>query len=225
MNGQHIKASYRLGSEFLVHPEKRDRRVIEAAFERLSDRSTTDAPEALHQFDDVEGGKSTDEYVQTLELSPPCPLYLGTYLYDEPDSCRKAGLSDRNQYMLELKNLYWHFGVAPPDDELPDFVPMMVDFARVSLGRDVRLAEPLRRYFLEEHFLPGLAGFRSKLDDYESPYALVIEGIEAVAEMDVARIDVPAWSPSDETPQEPPAEAAGCSSCGVALANSVGTDT
>jgi nitrate reductase delta subunit len=200
MHNETIEAGYRLGSELMLHPEKRDEQVVDNALDALGD--VDGLRTRLDRFLDDALAYDRDEYIRTLELSPPCPLYLGTYLYDEPESCREAGLSDRNQYMLELKNLYRHFGFEPPDDELPDYLPLMTDFCRLSRRINARMKDKLRRYLLETHFVPGLGPFQEKLAEYESPYRHVVEAIGRVARVELEQIEVPAWQPPSEDEQQ-----------------------
>ncbi len=191
-------ACYRLIAELLLHPEDRDLDKIDA----LS-RILRDAPERIREpisrFLNDPVASSRSEYVQTLELSPPCPLYLGSYLFDEPTTCRGIGTSGRNAFMLELRGLYGHFGFQMQGGELADYLPILVDFLGISLDHQERDRIGLRRRFLEHYVLPGLEPFRKALDKYNSPYSLLVSAVEAAVEEDRSGMgDQPAWQPPPE---------------------------
>lgn len=193
-----IRATYRLAAEFFVHPDHRDRERIEDLRESLED-----APDVLRgpleEFAESDKGWSAEEYVQTLELSPPCPLYVGAYMYDEPGTCRGAGVSDRNSYLVELTNLYRHFGFEAVDRELPDFLPIMLEFLALTTQVDDLRDVAIRRYLVDEQFRPGLEPFQKKLEEYESVYAPLLDAIDAAVEMDWKSMpEVPKWTPPEE---------------------------
>lgn len=200
MDPHTLVSCYRLVGELLLHPRDRD----EGRVERLVE-SSAGAPgpvrELLCDFLSREEAWSEDEYVQTLELSPPCPLYLGAYLFDEPTSCRGAGTSGRNGYMIDLVNLYRHFGFDPAGGELPDYLPLMVDFLWISLSHADRDRIGLRRHYVERYLLPGLEPLKKALEKYESPYARVVAALRLALEHDPAFADdTPRWDPPRTVP-------------------------
>ena len=202
MNREIRSASYRLIAELFLHPKDRDQEKIQTLLAELEP-----APEGIREdisrFMDDPMTSSTDEYVQTLELSPPCPLYLGTYLFDEPTTCRGVGTSGRNAYMLELTGCYNHFGFQLSKGELPDFLPILIDFLWISLAHPEQDPIGLRRHFLEQYVLPGLKPFREKLAKYESPYRLLVSALEATVEDDQLEMgDEPAWQRPPEKPRQ-----------------------
>jgi len=69
-------------------------------------------------------------YVQTFDLRRRCALYLTYYRYGDT---RKRGLA-----MLAFKTAYRDAGFIPREDELPDYLPMVLDFA-AHAGRGQRL--------------------------------------------------------------------------------------
>ena len=122
-----LKAAYQLIGELLLSPEQRDPQRVASLQARLG--SAPPRAEAfIAEFFGDPGSQSRSEYVQTLELSPSCPLYLGAHLFDEPSTCSGIGTSGRNAYMLELIGLYGHFGIELNGSDLADFLPIMVDF-------------------------------------------------------------------------------------------------
>ena len=190
-----LTAAYRLISELFLYPEDRDPARIEAALAALAA-----APEALREpFDNFLAAPlagSAEEYVATLELAPAVSLYLGSHLYEEPQSCRGAGMSGRNGYMLEIGNIYRHFGVELAGGELADFVPVMVEFLGVSLERSDQDRIGLRRYFVETMLTTGLVSLLSALRRHESPYAYLVDALGVALAEDIAQMaGGPKWQP------------------------------
>ncbi len=210
-----LTAAYRLISELFLYPEDRDPARIEAEMAALAA-----APEAQREpLDDFLAAPlagSAEEYVATLELAPAVPLYLGSYLYDEPQSCRGAGMSGRNAYMLELANIYRHFGVELAGGELADFVPVVVEFLGVSLGRGDQDQIGLRRYFVETMLTTGLASLLSALHRHESPYAHLVDALGVALAEDIAQMaGGPKWQPPADDDRLPAATAV----CGLVAPN------
>lgn len=193
-----LSSCYRLIAELLLYPEERDSTRIEIEFEVVR-RCPASILNPIERFLSEPDSSSVDEYLRTLELSPCCPLYLGSYLYEEPKTCRGAALSGRNSYMIELSNIYKHFGYELNGKELPDFLPVMVDFLWMSLERQERDSIGLRRFFIDRFLLSGLKQFLTALKKYKSPYAWLAESLEAALGEDVACVaDQPVWKPPDQ---------------------------
>lgn len=100
-------------------------------------------------------------YVATFDLRRKSSLYLTYYLHGDT---RKRGMA-----LLMLKQRYRAAGLVPPDDELPDFLPMICEFAAIA-GPD-RGESPLRQH------RAGIELIRSALRDADSPYTDVIEAL------------------------------------------------
>src|SRR5665213_764885 len=60
-------------------------------------------------------------YVETFDLQKRCSLYLSFYLYGDT---RKRGMA-----LLRLKHMYRAAGLLPEGPELPDYLPVMLEFA------------------------------------------------------------------------------------------------
>ena len=182
---------YRAISELLLNPAFRDEERIA---ENLARIGNSPVREAIERFLASPRALDVDEYTQTLELSPPCPLYLGAYIFEEPSSCRGAGASGRNQFMIELSALYEHFGCTLGDQELPDFLPVAIEFMALSLERPERDGVGLRRRLVDKYVHPGLAPLRKALQKYESIYDCLIEALEISVNEDLERLaDDPVW--------------------------------
>ncbi|MEZ4585425.1 MAG: molecular chaperone TorD family protein [Gemmatimonadales bacterium] len=195
MDASWLDSGYRLIAELLLHPDDRDHNRVERLLGAASD-GPGPLHKALQQFQNDPLSGSADEYVQTVELSPPCPLYLGAYLFDEPTTCRGVGTSGRNAYMLELTGLYRHFGFQLAGRELPDYLPVVAEFLALSLGRTPRQAPALRRRLLEVHIQPAIAPLREKLTSYQSPCAFLLEAFASLVSGDLDQLaGIQPWQP------------------------------
>lgn len=193
--GWDLGVIYALISELLLNPEVRDQAWVKSTLERLPNSAVR---ELLERFDASPAAHNVDEYTQTLELTPPCPLYLGAHMYEEPNSCRGAGACDRNQYMIELGAIYEHFGLGVEGRELTDFLPVMVDFLGASATRSEMDGIGLRRRFVEHYVSPGLPALRASMRKYESVYELLVEALEVTIDEDLERMaEDPIWLPPE----------------------------
>jgi nitrate reductase delta subunit len=109
---------------------------------------------------DVPVLESSARYVATFDRSRRRTLHL-TY-YTDGDT-RRRGAS-----LLRLKSLYCEHGWQPPDDELPDFLPLTLEFA-------ARCPRP-GRGVLQEH-RAALELLRLALRDRGNPYVHVLEAV------------------------------------------------
>jgi nitrate reductase delta subunit len=122
-----------------------------------------------------------EDYVDLFELEPQCALYLGSHSYAEPKTCGNAAVSDRNGYMIELTGIYKHFGQMPNGKELPDYLPLMVDF--LSLTADSN-DDHVREKFIEEYILPFLPPMRSRLEELKTPYLYLLDALQKVINLE-----------------------------------------
>lgn len=141
-------------------------------------RMDPDAAASLSRF--LGHSISEGEYIELFELDPRCPLYLGSHSFDEPRTCAGAGVSDRNAYMIELLGLYRHFGFVPSGSELPDYLPLMVEFLALTAASD----DPLRAKLIREYMLPMLPPMRTRLEELQSPYEHLLDAMERVLRLD-----------------------------------------
>lgn len=203
MDTTQLAYTYRLVAELFLYPEERDLARIKAEMEWLET-----APEEIRSpfkaFFALPAAVSAEEYVATLELTPVVPLYLGAHLYGEPKSCRGAGISGRNGYMLELANIYRHFGIELEGGEMADFVPVVVEFLGISLYRGDVDEIGLRRYLVEQLLVKGFEMLLTALRKYESPYAHLVDALDVALADDIKRMaGGPKWQPpaDDDSPQ------------------------
>ena len=208
MDQTHLTPAYRLISELFLYPEERDEALIQAEMARL-EQAAPELLEPLKAFLGTPSAASAEEYVSTLELAPLAPLYLGAYLFDEPQTCRGAGMSGRNGYMLELANIYRHFGVEMAGGEMADFVPIIVEFLGISLAHDDRDRIGLRRYLVETLLVNGIESLLSALRKCESPYLHLVEALRVALAEDIAQMaGGPKWRPPADGDRGQPSVAA-----------------
>ncbi|PZG16951.1 nitrate reductase molybdenum cofactor assembly chaperone [Nonomuraea aridisoli] len=105
---------------------------------------------------DMTPGELAAHYVDTFDLQRRCCLYL-TYYVDGDTRRRGASLA-------ALKQRYRAAGWDLLDDELPDFLPVMLEFAAL---------DPTGAELLEEHRV-GLELLLAALEERASPYRHVI---------------------------------------------------
>jgi nitrate reductase delta subunit len=195
MDPTHLAPAYRLIAELFLYPDDRDGTRIDAEMARLGD-AAPELLEPIKAFLDDPAAKNAEEYVATLELAPLAPLYLGAYLFDEPQTCRGAGMSGRNGYMLELANIYRHFGVELAGGELADFMPVIVDFLGISVERRDSDRIGLRRYLVETLLVNGIESLLSALRKCNSAYTHLVEALRVALAADIAQMaDGPRWQP------------------------------
>ncbi len=128
-----------------------------------------------------ENAIAEEDYIDLFELDPQCALYLGSHSYDEPKTCANAAVSDRNEYMIELIGIYRHFGQTPNGKELPDYLPLMVDFLSLTVeSKD----DPVRQKLIDEYLLPYLPPMRARLEELKTPYLYLFDALQKVINLE-----------------------------------------
>jgi nitrate reductase delta subunit len=106
-----------------------------------------------------------ERYVLLFDRTRSLSLHLFEHVYGES--------RDRGQAMVDLQSLYARHGLALKGDELPDYLPLFLEFLATQ-PRDqahALLSEPA-------HILTALA---ERLDKREAPYAFVFRALTALA--------------------------------------------
>jgi len=125
---------------------------------------------------------SDESYIDLFELDPKCSLYLGSHSYDEPKTCAGAGVSDRNKYMIELRAIYKHFRKIADEKEMPDYLPLMIDFLSLTVESK---NDSVRGKFIKEYLLPFLPPVQSKLKELNTPYVYLIDALNKITNIDL----------------------------------------
>ena len=187
---QTIKDVYRLMSEMWCSPSETNttniKKEAEEVIKKLEDVNK-EAAILLQKF--LEENTISDEsYIDLFELDPKCSLYLGSHSYDEPKTCAGAGVSDRNKYMIEIKAIYKHFRRIADEKELPDYLPLMIDFLSLTIESK---NDPVRGKFIKEYFLPFLPPVHSKLKELKTPYVYLIDALSKIMNIDLETHSMP----------------------------------
>jgi nitrate reductase molybdenum cofactor assembly chaperone NarJ/NarW len=98
-------------------------------------------------------------YVETFDLRRRCALYLTYYRYGDT---RKRGMA-----MLRFKTSYRNENFVPSEDELPDYLPLVLEFASLT-PRGVSLLRSCRA---------DLELLRRALHQAETPYLHIVEAV------------------------------------------------
>lgn len=132
-----------------------------------------------------------NHYVKTFDLRKRCALYLTYYRYGDT---RNRGMA-----LIEFKTAYRTAGYTPDEYELPDYLPMVLDFAA--------LCERGRR-LLHGH-RSDLELLRKALVEADSPYSELLAGVlaslPALGRRELKQV-VTAWQsgpPTEEVGLEP----------------------
>ena len=157
--------TYKLCSLLLQYPDQEllaARLELSAAVQELP---PAPARQALRRFCAWWGGEDPlalqQHYVMTLDLDKRCGMYLS--FYGEGDR------RERGSALLRLKRLYRAAGLPLEGTELPDYLPVMLEFAAAAPSGQGSIV-------LREH-RAALELVRVSLYDRETPYADVLEAV------------------------------------------------
>ena len=155
---------YKLLSVLLRYPDAAlvdARDEIREAIEALPDNRPL--AEFGRYLDGADGGELARAYVETFDLHRRTSLYLTYYVHGDT---RKRGMA-----LLRLKRLYAAAGLEPATGELPDYLPLMLEFAALA-------PDGVGETLLREHRL-SLELLRRGLDEAGSPYAHLLEALSS----------------------------------------------
>jgi nitrate reductase molybdenum cofactor assembly chaperone len=175
-------------AEWLLYPEQIDPESLtdEAVKEALwaARAISPEAEDHLRAFLEERGSIDSEQYVALFELSPRYPLYLGTHQFEEPTTCSQAGMSDRNTYMLEIANIYRHFGVEL-QTELPDYLPAMTEFLAISAACPPS-DDDVRVRLVDKLMIDGVRLLAERLDQGEVPHRRLLAALICCLEVELA---------------------------------------
>ncbi len=104
------------------------------------------------------------EYVNTFDMTADNSLYLTYHLFDEQDR-------DRGPALIQLSELYKSTGFEIGDGELPDYLPLIMEF--VSTMDDLHSAQSFLQQTAQAADI-----IASNLEKKESPYAPLVRLVE-----------------------------------------------
>src|SRR5579875_727026 len=100
-------------------------------------------------------------YVETFDFQQRCSLYLSYYL--------EGDKRQRGQILLRLKHLYAAAGLVPQGNELPDYLPVLLEFAALAPdGYGETILSELR---------PAIEVIRRSLREIDSPYVHLLDAL------------------------------------------------
>ncbi|MEU7552793.1 nitrate reductase molybdenum cofactor assembly chaperone [Streptomyces sp. NPDC044571] len=159
----HTAALHQAASLLLSHPDGDWPQRLDLVRSGLGELGGAEAALLLRfcaAVADVPQLELSARYVTTFDRSRRRTLHL-TY-WTDGDTRR------RGEALLRWKQLYRRHGWQPPADELPDFLPLALEFAARCPGAG--------RPALQDH-RAALELLRMALVDHESPYADVLEAV------------------------------------------------
>ncbi len=101
-------------------------------------------------------------YVDTFDWNPRCDLHLSNHLLPEDDR-------ERGPVLVRLLDHYSAHGWLPEDRALPDYLPVVLDFAATLEPDEARV-------FLGSA-AEGIGILRDNLRESQSPYAVLLEPV------------------------------------------------
>jgi len=109
--------------------------------------------------------EAQERYVNLFDRNRSLSLHIYEHIHGES--------RDRGQAMVDLGALYQRHGVEISASELPDYLPLILEFLSILPPREASslLAEAVH----------VVAALREKLDQRKSPYAAVMQAVEALA--------------------------------------------
>jgi nitrate reductase molybdenum cofactor assembly chaperone NarJ/NarW len=154
---------YKLASVLLQYPTATLFEGLDALDAAVADVSSKESRESLRQFlawlRATPPTEVAQHYVETFDLRRRCALYLTYYRFGDT---RKRGMA-----MLSFKTAYRVAAFVPTDDELPDYLPLVLEFASLS-PRGVELLRSRRG---------DLELLRRALRQAGTPYAAVVDAV------------------------------------------------
>jgi nitrate reductase delta subunit len=153
----------KLASLLLQYPSEELREAAASVRELEIAPARRSQAKALQDFCDWYAARSVGElqrlYVDAFDFTKQCSLHLTYHVHGDR---RQRGMA-----MLALKNAYRGAGFEPPGDELPDYLPLMLEFAALS-------ADGAGEGLLEDHRV-SLELVHAGLRRDSSPFAPLLE--------------------------------------------------
>lgn len=159
---QEIQRAFQLISVLTQYPDI-DWLLVEELRDELRNLQDEEVSARLARFLDYLETMTLDDlaenYVRTFDFNAKTALYLS---YSDMGEERERG-----QTLVELKKLYFESGYLLNSDELPDYLPLFLEFVSVA-PQDVSVQ-------LIEKYRHSLQRMKQELENVNSPYADVLE--------------------------------------------------
>ncbi len=181
---------WRIGALLLDYPAAETLGLVgemSSAIEELPDSLRPGLRLFLTHLSDTDPLRLAQQYVETFDLRRRASLHLTYYAYGDT---RKRGMA-----LLRFKHAYRQAGVELGDRELPDHLPVLLEFAAT--------VDPIGGERLLGEHVPVLELLRLSLSDSGSPYSdvlgAVLATLPALTTADRRRIaELAAQGPPDE---------------------------
>ncbi|MDA0785567.1 MAG: nitrate reductase molybdenum cofactor assembly chaperone [Proteobacteria bacterium] len=166
-----MAATYKILSALLTYPGEELQAAAGAFAQILEDEAMLPAADRqaldrlIKQIADEDLYELQERYVQLFDRTRSVSLHLFEHVHGES--------RDRGQAMVDLTDLYEQNGLEITANELPDHLPMFLEFLSILPANEARdhLAQPV-------HIIAAL---RERLIKRKSPYAAVFRALETLA--------------------------------------------
>jgi nitrate reductase molybdenum cofactor assembly chaperone NarJ/NarW len=166
VTGDGQRLAYAIASTLLCYPDERVRGRLPdvvAALPQLPSAACRDPLAGVAAWlGGQPPGAAERHHVEVFDLTRRCSPYLTYYRYGDT---RQRGMA-----LLALKHTYRRAGVEPRGPELPDYLPVVLEFAALTGDPGVRVLDGNRA---------ALQLMRLALHDLASPYAGVLDAVDA----------------------------------------------
>jgi nitrate reductase delta subunit len=179
MDGATATSCYQLLAELLLYPEARQKDRIRQLGPRV-EAAPDDVRKPLLELLANPAIHDCGAYLEELEMTRDRPLYLGFYLFDEPESCQSAGTCGRNGYMIELAGIYRHYGLELDGREMPDFLPLVLDFLALSADRQEGDEGALRQHLIGHYLQPAITAMHERFSEHGGPWLPAVDAVAAL---------------------------------------------
>ncbi|MDD5248121.1 MAG: nitrate reductase molybdenum cofactor assembly chaperone [Rhodocyclaceae bacterium] len=183
---------YRTASAMLDYPDAELRAALPELQAAVADAVdvTSDERAALQDFLDTLSARAAleplqleEEYVRTFDMVPEHSLHLTHHLLGED--------KNRGPALIDLGVFYESYGLDISAKELPDFLPLMLEFVAM-------LDDDEARMFLSR-WAKVLRQLRVNLEAAGSPYAAIVKLIEQRSQLVAAPVDAGEATPAEKT--------------------------
>ncbi|GAB2900795.1 nitrate reductase molybdenum cofactor assembly chaperone [Uliginosibacterium flavum] len=173
---------YRIFAALLSYPEQELLDALEELKPMLSPSQWQDLSPLFAQLEAEPLVRTQERYVETFDRNPSHSLHLFEHIHGES--------RDRGQAMVDLLQEYRSAGFEPCESELPDYVPVFIEFLSVL---DHEQAEPLLNDAVHV-----LAAVGKRLAKNLSPYAGVFDVLVSFASVEPQDLKEPPVRDMDE---------------------------
>lgn len=175
---------YKILSVLLCYPEYDLISGLDEVKERVN-QSGIDCSALMPLIEQLQGQDLIalqENYVQTFDRTPTHALHLFEHLHGEDRA--------RGQALVDLMQEYQQYGFEPIGDELPDYLPLFLEFLSVC--------EPEKAAAYLGEAIHVIAYIGQKLQNNASVYAGIFQVLEALSPVQAEPLTVPPVRDMDE---------------------------